>query len=383
MSMATEAAPHPSIRKWPATITVTLGMIATIMASTMINVAIADIMGAYRVGQDSVHWLMTGFLSATTVCMLLNAWFVRNLGPRNTFILASALFTGSSILGQLAPTFEVVVLARVVQGACAGLIQPLGLNVIFMAFPPHERGKAMGMFGVGVMVGPAIGPIIGGLIVDAVDWHFVFTGALPFMAVGAVMAARYLPGRGDDVPRGRLNWVSFLLVAGAVSSFLNGITSGQRDGWSSVAALSLLLAAALAMIAFIEVESRTRHPLLNLRLFTHRTFLVASVVSFIFGAGMFGTFYLLPIFVRTVQGFTGTKAGMLLLYANLPSFVVFPIAGWIAQRVRAVYPVAAGMLLFGLSSFALSFVDADTAFATLAVCGNVPVCVETRLSGAA
>ncbi len=178
------------IQKWPATITVSLGMVATIMASTMINVAIADIMGAYGVGQDRVHWLMTGFLAATTTCMLLNAWFVRNLGPRNTFILASLLFTAASILGQVAPNFETVVAARIIQGACAGLIQPLGLNVIFMAFPRAERGKAMGVFGVGVMVGPAIGPIIGGFIVDAVDWDVVFTGSLPFMALGAVMATR-------------------------------------------------------------------------------------------------------------------------------------------------------------------------------------------------
>ena len=346
--------------------TVTLGMIATIMASTMINVAIADIMGAYGVGQDRVHWLVTGFLAATTTCMLLNAWFVRNLGPRNTFILASLLFTAASIVGQVAPNFETVVAARIAQGACAGLIQPLGLNVIFMAFPRAERGKAMGMFGVGVMVGPAIGPIVGGVIVDAVDWHFVFTGAVPFMALGAVMATRYLPGRSDDVPRVPLNWLSFLLVAVAVGCFLNGISSGRRAGWDSVTMLSLFLAAALAVIGFIEVESRTKRPLLNLKLFTYRSFAVTTLVSFVFGAGMFGTFYLMPVFVRTAQGYTGTKTGMLLLIANLPSFVMFPIAGWIAQRIRPVYPIAAGMLMFGVSAFALSYVDQNTSFAFMA-----------------
>ena len=354
------------IHKWPATITVTLGMIASIMASTMINVAIADIMGAYGVGQDRVHWLFTGFLAATTACMLLNAWFVRNLGPRNTFILASLLFTAASIAGQVAPSFETVVAARIVQGACAGLIQPLGLNVIFMAFPRAERGKAMGMFGVGVMVGPAIGPIIGGIIVDAVDWHFVFTGAIPFMALGAVMATRYLPGRSADIPRAPLNWLSFLLVACFVGFFLNGLSSGRRAGWDSVVVLSLFLAAALAVIAFIEVESRTKHPLLNLKLFTYRSFAVTMLVSFVFGAGMFGTFYLLPVFVRTIQGYTGTKTGLLLLFANLPSFVMFPIAGWLAQRIRPVFPIATGMMMFGISAFALSHVDQNTSFAYMA-----------------
>ncbi len=356
-----------AIQKWPATITVTLGMIATIMASTMINVAIADIMGAYGIGQDRVHWLVTGFLAATTTCMLLNAWFVRNLGPRNTFILASVLFTAASVVGQVAPNFETVVAARIAQGACAGLIQPLGLNVIFMAFSRAERGKAMGMFGVGVMVGPAIGPIIGGVIVDAVDWHFVFTGSLPFMALGAVMATRYLPGRSADVPRVPLNWLSFLLVAVAVGSFLNGLSNGRRAGWDSVTVLSLFLVSALAFLAFIEVESRTLRPLLNVKLFAFKSFVVTTLVSFVFGAGMFGTFYLLPIFVRTAQGYTGTKTGYLLLLANLPSFVMFPIAGWLAQRIRPVYPIAAGMLMFGVSAYALSYVDQNTSFAYMVI----------------
>ena len=360
--MKTQAA----IQKWPATITVTLGMIATIMATTMINVAIADIMGAYGVGQGRVHWLVTGFLAATTICMLLNAWFMRNLGPRNTFILASALFTAASVVGQVAPNFETVVAARIVQGACAGLIQPLGLNVIFMAFPRAERGRAMGMYGFGVTVGPAIGPIIGGIIVDAVDWHFVFTGSLPFMALGAVMATRYLPGRSDDIARMPLNWLSFLLVAVAVGFFLNGLSSGRRAGWDSATVLSLFLVSALAFIAFIEVESRTKRPLLNLKLFTYRSFAVTTLLSFVFGAGMFGAFYLMPVFVRTVQGYSGYKTGMLLLIANLPSFVMFPIAGWIAQRIRPVYPIVAGILMFSASAFALSYVDQNTSFAAMA-----------------
>ena len=362
---AATAEPHQTIRKWPATATVMLGMMTVIMASTMINIAIADIMGAYGVGQDRVQWLQTGFLSATTVFMLLNAWFMHNFGARNTFILAATVFSVASVFGQFAPDFESLVLARVVQGACAGLIQPLSLSVIFMAFPPNERGKAMGLFGVGTMMGPALGPLYGGLIIDAIDWRFVFTGSVPFMLLGAVMAARYLPGRGVGTPKARLNWVSLGLVAVAISTLLNGVTLGQREGWESLTVLILLVTAALATMAFIEVESRTAHPLLNVRLFANRSFLVVSLVGVVYGAGMFGTFYLLPIFLRTVQGFTGTKAGLLLLSTSIITFIVFPIAGWLSQRVKPVYPVVGGSLLFAVSSFALSFVDADTSFGFL------------------
>ena len=182
------------------------------------------------------------------------------------------------------------------------------------------------------------------------------------MLLGAFMAARYLPGRGVGTPKARLNWVSLGLVAVAISTLLNGVMLGQREGWESLTVLTLLVTAALATMAFIEVESRTAHPLLNVRLFANRSFLVVSLVGVVYGAGMFGTFYLMPIFLRTVQGFTGTKAGLLLLAADVITFIVFPIAGWLSHRVKPVYPVAGGSFLFAVSSFALSFVDADTGF---------------------
>lgn len=352
-------------RKWPATIAVMLGMMCTIMASTMANVAIADIMGAFGVGQNRVHWVSTGFLAATTVCMLLNAWFVHNLGPRNTFLLASALFALAGLLGHFAPTFEGVVAARVLQGACGGVVQPLSLSVIFTVFPAHERGRAMGLFGVGVMLGPALGPLYGGIVIDLLDWRYVFTGPLIFMALGAALGARYLPRRSPGAARARLNWTLLGLAALAITGFLNGITTGQQQGWDSIPVFAMLLVSALATLAFIEIESRTDHPLLNLRLFTDRSFVVTSVVGFVFGAGMFASFYLMPVFVRTVQGFTGTRAGVLLLLGELVTFAVFPLAGWLVQRYPPVYPVAIGMLGFGASSLALSTIDVDSGFAML------------------
>ena len=339
-----------------------LGMMTTIMASTMVNVAIADIIGAFGVGQDRVHWVSTGFLSATTVFMLLNAWFVHNFGPRNTLLIAGAVFTVASVFGHLAPTFEGLVLARVAQGACAGIVQPLSLSVIFSVFPPRERGRAMGLFGVGTMLGPALGPLYGGIIIDALDWRYVFLGPLPFMAIGVLLGSRYLSGRAENAPKTRLNWLSLGLVSVAITSFLNGITHGQRDGWDTTLVVVLLITAALAMLAFIEVESRTERPLLNIRLFRVRSFAVVSVVGFVFGAGMFGSFYLVPVFVRTVQGFTGTKAGLLFLSSELVTFAVFPIAGWLIHRVGPVYPVAGGMFLFALSSLMMSGLDVDSSF---------------------
>ena len=356
------------VHKWPATIAVMLGMMTTIMASTMANVAIADIMGAYGVGQDRAHWISSGFLSATTVFMLLNAWCVRNFGARHTLLMACAIFTVASFIGQLSPTYGGIVIARVAQGACAGIIQPLALSVIYSVFPVEERGKAMGMFGVGVMLGPALGPIYGGFIIDTIGWRYVFTGSLPFMFLGALLGWRYLPERAIGLANQKLNWLSLTLVAFFIGAFLNGISLAPRLGWGSVTVVLLLAGAGLAMIAFIEVESRTDNPILNVRLFTTKSFAVVSLIGFMFGTGMFASFYLMPLFLRTAQGFTGTKAGGLLLLSELVTFMVFPIAGWLIQRVNPVYPVAVGMALFGLSSIVLTGIDVNSGFWFLIAC---------------
>ena len=180
MSTATESVPPASdfrVGKWSSTLTVMLGMMSTILSSTMINVAIPDIMGTFGIGQDRAHWMATGFLAAMTCTMLLYAWFVRNLGIRNTFVMAMVIFSGASIVGQTAADFNLVVASRIVQGGCAGLLQPLAMTVIYPAFPPEERGKAMGIFSMGVVMGPAIGPTIGGFIIDNAEWRYVFTFA--------------------------------------------------------------------------------------------------------------------------------------------------------------------------------------------------------------
>lgn len=348
--------------KWPATIAVMLAMMTTIMASTMVNVAIADIMGAFGVGQDRVHWMSSGFLSATTVFMLLNAWFVYNLGPRNTLLLASLVFIVASIGGQIAPSFEGVVVSRIAQGACAGIVQPLALSVIFTVFPPNERGRAMGLFGVGVMMGPALGPLYGGLIIDLIDWRYVFGGPIPFILISAVLGSRYLPGKEVIGAKSPFNWLSLGLVSVAITSFLGAISSGPQHGWDSVTVMCWFILSIVSMLGFIELESRTSMPLLNVKLFRYRSFVVVAIVGFVFGTGMFGTFYLLPVFVRTVQGFTGTKAGIMLLMIDLIAFAVFPIAGWLSGRVSPVYTVGGGMLLFAISSLGLAKADVHTAF---------------------
>lgn len=342
--------------------TVMLGMMSTIFSSTMVNVAIPDIMGAYGIGQDRAHWMSTGFFAAMTVSMLLNAWLMRNLGARNTFVMAIAVFCVAGLIGDVSTSYELSVLARVLQGCCAGLLQPLAMNVIIPIFPPEQRGRAIATLSMGIVLGPALGPTVGGVIVDSVGWRFTFVAALPLSVLGAVLALRFLPGRDDTQPPRPLNWASLSLVILVVSSFLIGLSSGPRLGWSSVDVLTLFTISAVGLVLFFAVELHTRNPLIQMRLFLIPAFASSALVGVIFGAGMFGSIYLMPLFVQTILGYTATKSGLLQLVAGSVMVLVFPISGRLAERLPTGYPILAGMLLFAVSSWVLAGADINSGF---------------------
>jgi len=363
---ATAAAP-PAVSKLGVTVTTMIAMISMIMSSTMVNVAIPDIMGAYGIGQDQAHWMSTGFLAAMTVSMLLNAWLVARFGPQAAFQGAVALFIIAAVIGQTSPSYGGLIVARVVQGVCAGIIQPLAMSTVFLVYPPEERGRAMGWFGMGIVLGPTIGPVLGGVIVDTVAWPWVFSAPVPVMIVSAAMGWIYLPARDPAARRVTVNMISFALITAALWLFLNGITEGQRDGWDADRCFILLIGSAASFAWFLYREATHPAPLIQLRLFSVWHYTASAVVAFVFGAGMFGTLFLVPVMVQTVQGFTATKAGMMLLPGGLVAMMVFPLAGRLSETVPAVWTISIGLSVFGLSCLWLASAEIATGFWTLAL----------------
>lgn len=352
--------------RWLATATVMLGTIASVLSSTIVNVALPDIMGTFGMGQDKAQLLSTAFLAAMTGTMLLNAWMVEVIGQRTTFVAAVSLFVGASILGGLAPGEGVLILARLLQGAAAGILQPLTMQVIFQVFPADRRGSAMGIYGIGVVLAPALGPTLGGIMVDNFSWRYVFFLAVPFCAVGLVAATFFLPGRVAGTGRRRFDWLGFVLMSIFLVSLLNGLSNGQRHGWLAHRILVDFVVAATAGVGFLIWELRTPTPMLNLKLFKLRTFAGAAVVAFIFGAGIYGSTYLVPLFVQTIQGYTPTRSGLLLMPAGLVLGVVFPLAGRLTDRTPAHLPIMFGLLVFALSSLLMAAADTNTSFLAFA-----------------
>jgi EmrB/QacA subfamily drug resistance transporter len=353
--------------RWYATITVMLGTISAVLTTTTVNVAIPDIMGAFGIGQDRAQWLSTGALAAMTVGMLLNAWMIGRYGQRRTFIGALCIFIVALLVAGAAPNESVLIGCRVAQGAVAGLLQPLSMYTLFRVFPPHQRGTAMGFFGMSVILGPALGPTLGGIMIEHFNWRYIFYVAVPVAALAALLGSVFMPQR-EESGRSRFDAIGFLLLSGSIACLLTGLSSGQREGWHSDYIVSLMAIAATGAIAFLLWEVRVPQPLVNLRVLANGQFLSAATVACLFGVGLFGSTYLVPLFVQTVQGYTAYTAGLLLMPAGLVLGFFMPISGILSDRVPARMLVISGLACFILSSFWLASVDVNSPFWTVAGC---------------
>jgi MFS transporter, DHA2 family, multidrug resistance protein len=354
--------------RWFATVTVMLGAIAAMLTTTSVNVAIPDIMGAFGIGQDRAQWLSTGTLAGMTVGMLLNAWLMSSFGQRRTFIVALCIFAASLVLAGASPNETVLIFCRVVQGTVAGLLQPFSMYTLFRVFPPGSRGTAMGFFGMSVILGPALGPALGGVMIEHFNWRAIFYVAVPVSAVAMLMGSVFLPQREDTGARVRFDLLGFLLLVTAIACLLIGLSNGQREGWQSDAILGLFAVAGLAAASFIAWQLKSPQPLVNLRVLTNPQFAGAAAVAALFGVGLFGSTYLVPLFVQTVQHLTPYEAGLMLMPAGLVMGVLMPAAGYLSDRFAARNLIIAGLLCFAVSSWWLAHVDANLSFWTIAWC---------------
>ncbi len=354
--------------KWLATVSVMLGTITTTAASTMVNVALPDIMGAFGLGQDQVQWLSTGFLAAMTATMLLTAWTLGRFGYRTTFLGALAVFIVGSVAGAMSGTSNEIILARVLQGMASGLVQPVTMVVLSEVFPREQRGRAMGIYTLGVVLSPALGPTLGGYLVDEYSWRDVFLAIVPVCMIAMAAAAVFLPGRDPQKETASLRFdgLGFFLLAAFLVCLLSALSNGQREGWDSDLILSLFAAALAAATAFVAWELTYGMPLLNLRVFSNGRFTASCLVAFALGVGIFGSTYIVPLFVQFVQGYTPTRSGLLLMPAGFALAMISPIAGHLGDRLPPWLPVMLGLMLFGVSNGLCGGADVDTPFWSLA-----------------
>jgi DHA2 family multidrug resistance protein len=352
--------------RWLATVTVMLGTISAVLTTTTVNVAIPDIMGTFGIGQDRAQWLSTGALAAMTVGMLLNAWLINRYGQRRTFICALIIFIAALLVAGMAPNETVLIACRIAQGLIAGILQPLSMYTLFRVFPPHQRGTAMGFFGMSVILGPALGPTLGGIMIEHFNWRAIFYVAVPVAALAVLLGSMFMPEREESHVRTPFDWLGFTLLCTGLACLLTGLSNGQREGWGSDFILTMLTMACLGSAAFIMWELHAPQPLVDLRVLANGQFTCAAAVACLFGVGLFGSTFLVPLFVQTVQGYTPLGAGLLLMPGGLILGLFMPFSGFLSDRVPTRGLIISGLLCFALSSYWLATIDVNSPFWTVA-----------------
>ena len=347
--------------RWLLLLSVMIGTMASIMSSTIINVAIPDMSQHFTLGQARAQWVSSGFMVAMTVSMLTTPWLLGRYGYRATYVGCMLLLMAGGMVGGLASQFGLVLAARVAEGLAAGVVQPIPAIIIMRAFAPHEQGRASGLFGMGVVLAPALGPSVGGVLVDLFGWRSIFFMVVPLCIASLYMAYRYVPttapgGVAADKTGAGLDWRGLLLGAVGTLCLLNGMVA--LHGNNRTHAALLLGAAALILWVFIawqrRLAGRGGTPLMNLALFGYRPFAMGSVVAFIYGTALFGSTYLLPVYMQLGLNLSASYVGTILLPAGLVLAVTIAAVGRLADKQPTWLLVSTGLALLAVS-FAMMF----------------------------
>ena len=345
--------------RWLLLLSVMVGTMASIMSSTIVNVAIPDMSDYFVLGQERAQWVSSGFMVAMTVSMLTTPWLLGRYGYRRTYVGCMLLLMAGGIAGGLANSFGLVLGARVAEGLAAGVVQPIPAIIIMRAFAPHEQGRASGFFGMGVVLAPALGPSVGGILVDLFGWRSIFFMVIPLCLLSLWMAFRYVPstapgGVAASRDGGRLDWRGLVLGALGTLCLLNGMV--DLHGGSGWRAAALLLSALGILLVFLwwqrTLAARGGAPLMNLALFGYRPFAMGSIVAFIYGTALFGSTYLLPVYMQLGLKLSASHVGTILLPAGLVLAITIAVVGRLADKQPTWLLVSTGLALLAVS-FAL------------------------------
>lgn len=361
---------HGPNYRWWVLLTVMIGTVASIMSATIVNVAVPDMSRVFTLGQERAQWMSAGFMAAMTVSMLTTPWLLDRFGYRSTYVAVVLLLMAGGIGGGLGWSFEWVLAMRVAEGLAAGVLQPIPGIIIMHAFDRSEQGKAISVFGMGVVLAPAVGPSVGGVLVEAFGWRSIFFVVVPFCLAAVVLARRFLP---HSAPGGvpvnhdgrRLDLVGLGLVSLAILSLLNGMV--HLHDADSRFGLSLLALSALALAVLVLHQRRTPHPLLRLALFRHPQFAFGGCVAFAYGAALFASTYLVPVFMQIGLGLPPSQAGAVLLPAGLVLAATIAVAGRLQDRLPVHQLVSFGLLLMAASFVLMISVGRGTSLWVIAL----------------
>jgi len=348
---------------------VVLGAIMSILDITVVSVALPTFQTVFDATYAEVAWTMTGYTLALATVIPLSGWAADRFGTKRLYMLALLLFTLGSVLCATADSIGQLVAYRVLQGLGGGMLMPLGMTIMTRAAGPERIGRLMAVLGIPMLLGPIGGPILGGWLIEAASWKWVFLINLPIGVIGLIYAQFALP-KDEAKPSESFDFVGMLMLSPGLALFLYGISSLPET--STITATKVWLpmtAGALLVIGFVLYSFKPKHPLLDLRLFRNRNLSVASLSLFVFIIAFMGAGLLFPSYFLQVRGESTLNAGLLMAPQGLGAMLTMPIAGMLADKIPVGRTVPFAMALIAAGFFAFTQVGTDTSYWVL--CGSL------------
>jgi EmrB/QacA subfamily drug resistance transporter len=341
-------------------VAIIVGTFMVILDNTVVNVALPQLGKVFDAELTLLQWVITGYFLAQAAVIPLSGWLSDRFGAKRVYLISLVTFALGSALCGLAASAEMLVATRVLQGLGGGMLMPIGMAVLFRLVPPQQRGSTFALFGIPIMVAPALGPTLGGYLVEFADWRLIFLLNVPVGALALLLGLRSLPDLPAARAVGALDTPGVVLGPLAFAALSFGISQSTEHGWTGTPTLAGLAVGLTALGLFVRRELAFAHPLLELRVFASRDFTLAIVTQWAAFGSMFGSFFLIPLFLQQVRGYGSFETGLLTIPQALASMLFMQVGGRLFDRVGARPPVLAGLALVGGAMWLLTGVTGGT-----------------------
>jgi EmrB/QacA subfamily drug resistance transporter len=335
-------------------IAIIMGTFMVILDNTVVNVALPTLGRVLNSDLGLLQWVITAYMLAQAAVIPLSGWLSDRFGAKRVYLISLILFTLGSALCGLAINSEMLIATRILQGLGGGMLMPIGMAVLYRLTPPERRGAIFGIFGLPLMVAPALGPLLSGYLLEYADWRLIFLINLPVGILALIVGLRALP----SIPAGRfvgaLDSLGIVLGPLAFASLSFGVSQSTNAGWTAPSTLGGIAIGFVALVLFVWRELSISDPVLDLRVFRGRDFTLGIITQWAAFAAMFGTFFLIPVFLQQVRGYGALETGLYTLPIAVASAVFMQIGGRVFDRIGPRIPVLFGMTLIGAAMWSLS-----------------------------
>ncbi len=348
-------------RKWFTLAAVSFGLFMIMLDNTVVNVALPSIQRDLGIGLSELEWIVTGYALTFASLMLIGGKLADAYGRRLIFVVGIVVFTLASLWCGMATSGEMLIVARLVQGAGAALMNPATLSIIAATFPPRQRGTAIGIWAGVSALALAIGPLVGGLITEHLTWNWIFFVNVPVGILGIAASFIFIDESKDETHE-RLDLPGLATSALGLFALTYALIEGNSYGWGSARILGAFAIAAVSLAAFVVLERKQRAPMLPLELFRNRTYTGANTVILLVALSMFGVFFFVSLYMQNILGYSAVQAGAAFLPMTVLIILIAPIAGRMTDRVGSRWFMTGGMVLIAVQLLYFSRLGADATF---------------------